>query len=74
MTEHTLDVGDIIIGKALWNMNRKGEVVKIIEGVSPESVLVRYESGAEMGHLRRGSTEVKWVGKKIPVINIEDLI
>ena len=74
MTEHILDVGDIVIGKAEWNINCKGEVIRILEGTTPAAVIVRYENGRERGHFRCGSTQVRWIGRKIPVINISELI
>lgn len=75
-----LRIGDIVIGqKESLNYGWKGEVisesqVEIGNRSYMNFVRVRYENGNYLNHFKYDSLEVKAIGRKIPVINISDLI
>lgn len=79
MSDLVLEIGDIVEGTREWNIPwGRGEVIDIhskIDSISTETfAVVQYNNGMRFRHFRVGSEEVRRIGKKIPVINIEDLI
>ncbi len=73
-------VGDIVEGNTLNGSNYgRGEVIAVgyfrHEGHGDRMMAkVKYESGIIAYHFAVGSKEIKFIGRKIPVINITDLI
>ena len=75
-----LRIGDIVIGKKEnLNYGWKGEVISESQVEFGDCsyisfVTIRYENGDCLNHFKYDSLEVKAIGRKIPVINISDLI
>lgn len=79
MSDLVLEIGDIVEGTREWNIPwGRGEVIDIqseIIGIDTIAyAVVQYGNGMSFRHFRIGTEEVRRIGKKIPVINIEDLI
>lgn len=79
MSDLVLEIGDIVEGTRYWNKNwGRGEVIRIDRGsgLDPhtEYAVVKYENGKRQHHFKTGTEEVRRIGRKIPVINISDLI
>ena len=79
MSDLVLEIGDIVEGTREWNIPwGRGEVIDIqskIAGISTTTfAVVQYNNVKSFRHFRVGSEEVRRIGKKIPVINIKDLI
>ena len=79
MSDLVLEIGDIVEGTREWNIPwGRGEVIDIQSKINDVSTMmfavVRYENGEIKWLFKVGTEEVRRIGKKIPVINIEDLI
>lgn len=79
MSDLVLEIGDIVEGTREWNIPwGRGEVIDIrskTDGIPTTMfAVVRYDNGEIKRHFRVGTEEVRRIGKKIPVVNIEDLI
>ena len=80
MSDLVLEIGDIVKGTKEWNIPwGRGEVIDIqseLNGLPSFRLLavIRYDNGKIQRHFKVGTEEVRRIGRKIPVINIEDLI
>lgn len=79
MSDLILEIGDIVEGTREWNIPwGRGEVIDIQSKINDVNTtmfaVVRYDNGEIKRHFKFGTEEVRRIGRKIPVINIEDLI
>ena len=79
MSDLVLEIGDIVEGTREWNIPwGRGEVIdiqsEIIGGGTIMYAVVQYGNGMSFRHFKFGTEEVRRIGRKIPVINISELI
>lgn len=74
-------VGDIVEGTTLSGLHYgRGEVIAVGDNLRPEDrgvcmmAKVKYDSGDIAYHFAIDSKEIKFIGRKIPVLNLTDII